>query len=183
MPRNRAHEALRSATLDCHERVDEIYSAANLSDPASYGSFLRAQAAAYLPVEAALDNAEIAGIIEDWPARVRGPLLVKDLADLGIESPLPIGLPAFSGLAEMLGALYVLEGSRLGGKLLKRSVAAHLPTRFLAGGASVSWQSLLSMMDRRLDTADCIGRATSAARNVFSLFEDSGKLYLSHRAA
>lgn len=176
---NRAREALRSATRDCHGRVDEIYSAAQLSDPVSYGNFLRAQAAAYLPVEAALDDAEIASLIEDWPARARGPLLAGDLAELGIESPPPVGSPAFSGRAEMLGALYVLEGSRLGGKLLKRSVPAHLPTRFLGGGASASWQSLLSTMDNMLDTAQRIRRATGAARNVFSLFEDGGRRYLS----
>lgn len=178
MARNPAREALRSATADCHRRVDQIYSAARLSDPLSYGNFLRAQAAAFLPVEAALDLAGIADIVEDWPERIRGSLLLKDLAELGIAEPVSGGSIALSGASAMLGALYVLEGSRLGANLLKRSVPAYLPAHFLAGTCSASWPSFLTGLDRSLDTPQRRMEAISAARGVFSIFEEFGRLYL-----
>jgi heme oxygenase (biliverdin-IX-beta and delta-forming) len=178
MTGNPAREALRSGTLDCHRRVDEIYSAARLGDRLSYASFLRAQAAAYLPVEAALDRAGIADIIADWPARIRGPLLVEDMAELGVAKPIFVRPPAMDGISQMLGALYVLEGSRLGGRLLKRLVPAHLPSGFLAGECSASWPTLLLQLERMLDTSERRSGAIAAARSVFSIFEESGRRYL-----
>lgn len=178
MARNLAREALRSATADCHRRVDQIYSAARLSDPSSYGNFLRAQAAAFLPAEAALDRAGIARIVEDWPERIRGPLLVKDLAELGIARPASRKWPAISGTSAMLGALYVLEGSRLGGKLMKRSIPPDIPTSFLAGECSATWPSFLLQLDRLLDTGERREAAIDAARSVFAIFEESGSFYL-----
>ncbi len=173
-----AREALRVATADCHRRVDEIYSAANLGDRISYANFLRAQASALLPLEAALDRAGIADLMEDWPDRVRGPLLVQDMAVLGVPPPTSDGSPAITGTSAMLGALYVLEGSRLGGKLLKRSIPVDMPTSFLAGDYSASWPTLLLKLDLMLDTAERRTPAIAAARTVFSIFEESGRSYL-----
>ncbi len=176
--RNGAHEALRTATADHHRRVDRIYSAARLGDRASYGNFLRAQAAACLPVEASLESAGIAGLLEDWPQRVRGELILADMAELGIERPQMAGTPAIAGAPAMLGAIYVLEGSRLGGSLLKRSVPANFPARFLAGKRPASWRSFLARLDRDLGTPEERTEAIDAARTVFSIFEESGRLYI-----
>lgn len=178
MAENLAREMLRAATADCHRRVDEIYSAARLSDPVSYGNFLCAQAAAFLPVEAALDAAGISDVIDDWPSRMRAPHLMHDLSELGIARPAPVAPFAIAGAAEMLGALYVIEGSRLGAKLLKRSVPAHLPATFLGGSGSGSWQSLLILLDRMLDTVELRHQAIGAASDVFTLFERCGRHYL-----
>ncbi|OHD09919.1 biliverdin-producing heme oxygenase [Sphingopyxis sp. RIFCSPHIGHO2_12_FULL_65_19] len=178
MARNPSRAVLRAATADCHRRVDAIYSAAVLGDRGSYGDFLRAQAAAHLPAERALDRAGIATLLDDWPARMRGSLLVRDLSDLGLPVPAPIGGLDIATRAEMLGALYVLEGSRLGGAMLKRAVPPHFPARFLGGGGAGSWQSLLALLDRALDTAARQGEAIDAARRAFALFEDGGRRFL-----
>src|SRR5690606_8617990 len=103
--RNLAHEALRTATADCHRRVDQIYSAARLSERLAYGNFLRAQAAACLPLEASLERAGVAGVVEDWPERVRGLLILADLAELEIEKPALAEAPAMTSAPAMLGAL------------------------------------------------------------------------------
>jgi len=178
MARNRAHEALRSATADCHRKVDAIYSGARLDDRLSYGNFLLAQAAALLPVEAALDQSGIADLVEDWPERIRGPKLIRDIVELGIARPEPLRRPTLSGPPEMLGALYVLEGSRLGGKLLRRSVPSDFPTHFLAGESSGSWASFLMRLDQIIDTDAERSGAIDSARAVFSVFEMTGRLYL-----
>ena len=178
MERNRVHAALRAATFECHQRVDEIYSAAQLDDRMSYGNFLCAQAAALLPVEAALDQSGIADLVEDWAERNRGRLLIRDMAELGIPRPEPIGRPIWSGPSEMLGALYVLEGSRLGGKLLRRSVPTDFPTNFLAAEHLGSWALFLIRLGKIVDTDAARTDAITGARAVFSLFEKSGRFYL-----
>jgi heme oxygenase len=172
---------MRSATADCHRRVDEIFSAADLSEASSYGDFLRAQAAAFLPAEDALAAAGAADLFADWPSRRRGALLIADIEALGIETPDPVGRPSIVTPVQALGALYVLEGSRLGGALLKRSVPSNLQSDFLGGMCSKSWQSLLATMEDMLDTSDKLAAATDAARRIFGLFEAAGRLYVRPR--
>jgi len=174
-----ARAMLKAATQDCHERVDAVFSQAMLSDRRSYTRFLAAQAAAQLPVEAALIAGGVADIVPDWPLRERGALLRQDLADLDCAVPPPAGALAFNSAAEVLGGLYVLEGSRLGGQVLKRSVPEHFPARFLGGVNSAAWRSLLATLDTALTTAPLRDAAIASARSVFALFEASGRQHLS----
>lgn len=174
----RTHDLLRAATAGHHRRVDAVFAAATLGDAASYGAFLRAQAAAHLPVEAALTAAGIAAIVPDWTARQRRAPLCADLAALGLDVPPPAGSIVLDSDAASLGALYVLEGSRLGGTLLRRSVASGLPASFLGGGDSAAWRGLLALIDDRLTTAPHRHAAIAAAGAVFDLFETGGRLHL-----
>ena len=175
---NSARAALRAATSEHHERVDRVFSGAALGVRDSYARFLRAQAAALLPVEAALDRDGVAAVVPDWPARQRSDLLRWDLSDLGADPPEPAGDISFDGEAALLGGLYVLEGSRLGGTLLKRAVPPHLPARFLGGVDSGAWRRLLGLLDDRLDDEPARVAAIAAAGDVFRLFEVSGRRYL-----
>lgn len=166
--RQHARAALRAATAADHERVDAAFARFNLSDRESYTAFLRAQAAAMLPVEAALDLAVPAA---DWPARRRGHLLCADLAALASSPPPLLASPVLAGAAEQLGALYVIEGSRLGGAMLVRSVPAEFPRSFLGANDSRLWRDLLDLLDAQLDTPDRLARAEAAAKRVFAMFE------------
>lgn len=170
-----ARGALRAATHEQHDRVDRLFSQIRLDDRDDYGAFLGAQAAAHIPVEQALAQAGVDAIVPDWEARQRGDLVRADLAMLGLAVPDPAGKIAFADEFAVLGGLYVLEGSRLGGTMLKRSVPADFPTRFLGGVDSAAWRSLLQMLDVRLDTGLKRSVAVSAARSVFALFETSGQ--------
>lgn len=169
---------LRDATADWHERVDALFSATNLADPHQYGGFLLAQAAAHLPVEEELERTDVAALVSDWPERRRGELIHLDLANLGEQVPRLEVSPALTGTAAMLGALYVLEGSRLGGKILARSVGAGLPTAFLAAGRPLAWRELTALIDWTLTKRADIDIAADAACAVFALFERSGRRLL-----
>lgn len=173
--RSSARSALRAATAPFHDRVDAVFSKADLKTRAGYARFLAAQAAAHIPVEDALDRAGAARLIPDWTARRRADLLRADLAELGLATPVPAGDIAFADDAAVLGGAYVLEGSRLGGTLLHRSVGPDLPTRFLGGGDSAAWRALLTVLDSRLSTPKIVAVATGAACDVFLLFEASGQ--------
>ncbi|MGY2736307.1 heme oxygenase [Sphingomonas sp. UYP23] len=178
MPETTARSLLRAETRDQHDQVDRIFSRVKLDDRREYGAFLSAQAAAHIPVEGALAAGGVAGIVPDWEARQRGDLIRADLAALGLATPDPAGTIAFDGEAAVLGGLYVLEGSRLGGTMLQRSVPADFPTRFLGGVDSAAWRSLLQLLDGRLDSAVKRSVAVAAARDVFALFEASGQRFV-----
>ncbi|CAN7570915.1 biliverdin-producing heme oxygenase [Phenylobacterium sp. LjRoot219] len=160
--------------------MDAIYSRFDLSQPGDYRAFLEAQYGCFAPLEQALTAAGAAELLDDWPTRRRAPLLAADLADLGAgrptEAPSPVALPS---PAALLGAIYVLEGSRFGGALLARRLPAGAPGRFLGGAADpAAWRALLAVMDRELQAEPELAAAITAARAVFAAFAASGQLRL-----
>jgi heme oxygenase len=175
---SQARGALRAATAAHHDRVDAVFSQADLTDREGYGRFLQAQAAAYLPVEAALERAGAAALVPNWAARRRAASLTTDLAALGLAVPHEAPDIAFQGAAEVLGGVYVLEGSRLGGALLARGVPAEFPRGFLAPGDSAEWRHLLGILEHTLTSVGDIASAIESASRVFLLFESSGRRYL-----
>jgi heme oxygenase len=166
---------LRSATQASHERVDLLFSRADLGDRESYGRFLTAQAAAHVPIERALTLADAATLLADWPQRRRASLLIADLTALDLPVPPGAAVPEFNHPAAVLGAMYVLEGSRLGGSILSRRVPAHLPTRFLRGDEPSLWREFIHVLDARLRDEEDLAIAATAATDVFAAFEDSAR--------
>ena len=167
----RARQALRAATVAEHERVDALFSAWDLGSEAGYGRFLAVQAAAFLPIEAALGDAGAAEALPCWPQRQRSALLAQDLARLGVPCAAPVAPPPFADEAALLGGIYVLEGSRLGGAVLRRGVPAHLPQSFLsAPQPRGSWAKLLAKLDSALNGEGEFISAVTSAKRVFSCF-------------
>lgn len=141
---------------------------------AGYSRFLLAQAQAHLPVEAALTRSGAAQVLGDWPARRREHLLTADLAELGLAATVAAVSIAFDSDEAVLGGVYVLEGSRLGGALLKRQLHPTLPATFLGASDAVGWRRLLAAMEARLVTPAQRDRAVAAASDVFTVFEAAG---------
>ena len=169
-----ARRGLRRATASHHEAVDRAFSRYDLTSRTGYIDFLTAQAAAFLPVEAAIDAADT-GLVDDWPRRRRSHLLRQDLAALDSPAP-PVRPEPALNLASphaVLGAVYVLEGSRLGGSLLARQVPAGWPRQFVTAGDSALWRSLLTMLEKGLVTDDHRATAVTAARAVHEDLESS----------
>lgn len=176
---NDAHRALRDGTAAAHERVDAVFSRFDLSDRSGYAAFLGAHADATLPFEAALDAADAGRVVPDWRDRRRGDLLRADLADLGMAEP-DAPSPRLAGdVAAAAGAIYVLEGSRMGARLLARRVGPGLPARFLnARQSPETWRKLLSCLDFLLDDPASIQIAVDSATDCFAAFERSGRKWL-----
>ena len=148
-----ARSALRTATAAHHDRVDAVFSRADLTNRDHYARFLQAQAGAYLPVEAALARAGAAGLVPDWEARRRASRLLADLAALGVGAPVEDVDIAFADDAAVLGGVYVLEGSRLGGAMLARGVPADFPKSFLTPDQSANWRHLLDLLELKVISA------------------------------
>ena len=163
--------SLRAATAEAHERVDRVFSAFDLTRGEGYARFLQAQAAALLPLERALEAGAAPGLGLGWPARRREAALLADLAALGAAVPANDDLPPIARPAAALGTLYVLEGSRLGGTLIRRALRPGLPAAFLAPGPAHAWRELVEALERRLTTEEARGEAIAAADEAFSRFE------------
>lgn len=172
-----ARFALRAATADAHDRVDALFSQCDLTGRAGYGAFLQAQAAAFLPIERAIDASDWGDAVPDWPARRRGALLLGDLAALGLPVPDANSTRAgpLAGTEAILGTVYVLEGSRLGGAVLVRAVPPGWPRAFLGAADPALWRGLIELLDRNLQNPAQLELAATAARKAFDMFVTSAR--------
>lgn len=161
---------LRSRTAAAHEKVDAAFGDHDLRDRAAYAAFLRAHARA-LPLAE-----ERAATI--WPAlRRRMPALTADLAAIDVALP-PVSAAADVEAAAAWGALYVVEGSRLGGGMLAKTVGAGLPRAYLeATHLPGEWRRIRAAID---DAAAGRGDAWHAAMvdgalETFDLYEKAAR--------
>jgi heme oxygenase len=182
MPESRL-DLLRARTRAAHARIETVPALARLvADDltmAEYVAVLRSMHAFHAALEPA-----IAGELADVPAAAalldggRMRALAEDLAWFGAPGlpPSPVSLP--SGRAAALGALYVVEGSGLGGRVIARRVAASLRVTPGRGGnfygglgadaARTRWRHLCDLLEhfdlREETAADLIDGAIATFR-------------------
>ncbi|MHA6718212.1 biliverdin-producing heme oxygenase [Sphingomonas sp. RS6] len=183
---NPTRRRLREATGAAHARVDAAFGGFDLGRRGGYVALLAAHDEALRPIEARLDASDTVPVIADWPARRRSAALAADLTELGHSAPAPAAAPPtpFASVAAVAGTLYVLEGSRLGGRLLSRSVAPGMPTRYLdAEQPSEKWRELLEKLDQLLYLPTQLDIAVDAALDAFDRFEAAGTRWLGRMVA
>jgi heme oxygenase len=166
---------LKHATADAHRQLDRSLMAFDLKTTTGYRRFLEASAGALLPLEAALLESGVDDIIQDWPSRSRTDAILKDLTQVEGRLHLMPAPAAFSRSA-LVGAVYVLEGSRLGARfLLKIVTRAADPvtgraTAYLSHGSEQQlWEQFLVLLAHeapRLDEDEVI----AGAHTAFGLF-------------
>lgn len=165
-PRDGAHAALRSRTRADHEAVDAAFAHHDLGDRDGYAGFLTTHARVLPALEAALDPA---ARLDGWTGRTGALLADLHALDLPVPAPLPVHLPP--GDAARWGAIYVLEGSRLGGLFLARQVGEGLPKAYLsAAHRQGGWQHILAAIEDAAQGPDWLEDAVHGARQAFGLF-------------
>ncbi|MGL4260715.1 MAG: biliverdin-producing heme oxygenase [Afipia sp.] len=172
-------DMIREATRTSHSRLDVALSRLDIAIPLYYEAFLRSQAEALFPIEAALEAGGIENLIPDWTLRVRTPALERDLATLGIVCK-PLPAPDFKSAAEMLGAVYVLEASRMSERVMLARLAENPDsdtmnaTAYLRHGFGKRfWPSFLTLLENHpAALADPAG-VVRGAEIAFAMFEDA----------
>lgn len=171
-----AHQRLRDATRDDHERLESrLDILRRISDVADRGPLVRAFLGFHAAMEAAVAPwlADLPGLA--FEARRRTPVLQRDLQDLGLAPGAPqAGVPAPDSLGEALGLMYVLEGSTLGGRVIRREVAAR-GGEFKGLGfldpygeeAGAQWRAFLAILDRHTAVPDAEAASITGARAGF----------------
>lgn len=117
---------LYKATLAVHEKLDDlIISAEPFADRASYARLLTMHYCLQRDFEPLYHDAVLRERLSDLESRSRLAAVTQDMIDLNLPLPAeePLALP-LSDVAESVGWLFVLEGSRLGGRSMVRRARA-----------------------------------------------------------
>lgn len=161
--------SLRAATASDHDAVDAGFGRYDLTDADDYRAFLIAHAKALPAVEAWLKD--IPGLAA---VRSRSEALAADLAALGEAMPTPMAFDLTHSEAAGWGAMYVVEGSRLGGIMLSRSVPEGMPSAYLgAKHLSGEWRALLATIDRQPADKAWLADAVAGAKAAFALYRNA----------
>ncbi len=164
--------ALREATGGAHAALEA--DVGGLASAAAYRRFVAGLYAGRAPVEAALATAAWPDELGGWRPQAIAADLAADLADLGVAVS-PPGEPFALGdtVSDLLGAAYVLEGSQLGAKLVRKEAeklgfSANFGARHLAAqtGTSGGWTRFMAVLDQADGYDPAI--AASAANRVFA---------------
>lgn len=179
-------DRLRAETRADHDHIEAVVGllAPDLTRD-RYVHFLERMLGYLEPLEAALSAASgWAQLGVDPRTRARAHLLASDLTSLGhgpeqlARLPRCEALPDVSSPSRALGCLYVLEGARLGGRVLTRALGPHLGVdpanglAFLGGGpvhAAESWRMLCERLEHWASAhPECEDDVVRAARETFS---------------
>jgi len=173
------HGLLRDATLAAHERLHghDGFAAVQAAtiDLAAYRGLLLRLYGFHLPFETAM------GGPRERSAWLEDDLRALDVAEAAIaRAPRCARLPDLRGAARKLGALYVVEGSALGGRGLGRGLDPLLGRGVLAGrrfflgrGAETgaAWKAYLARLASAPVTPDARAEIVEAASDTFTVFE------------
>ncbi|ALA59108.1 biliverdin-producing heme oxygenase [Nitrospira moscoviensis] len=127
------HRRLKAATKSVHDRLE---SRLPLLDPQltlqDYRLLLRRFYGFYAPLEAAMRLATAGALREEVARRCKAHWLAADLIALGETEvglaalPRCAAVPNLAGEAQVVGALYVVEGATLGGQMVLRFLGQSL---------------------------------------------------------
>lgn len=155
---------------------------------ASYQLVLQAYFHFYREIEVAIDRALAAGVSRfAYEARRKLPWIVSDLACFGIDvrtlgavpDPLRDRLD-FASEAELMGALYTIEGSTMGGQVISGALAVHLGLTPTAGASFFHaygeqtmplWTRFETFMNAVVDQEDKRRLALATAQSIFAMME------------
>ena len=173
------HQALRVATAAVHQRLHGHAGFAAVQD----GSILPSQ---YRQLLMRLYGFHVAFETATGAAPERSGWLAEDLARMGADggmvdaAPRCADMPALDTPARLLGALYVVEGSTLGGRIMAPRLDGILGRqaagrRFLLGRGTATggaWRLLLGRIEAIGHDPHQRAEAVAAAMQTFAAFED-----------
>ena len=189
-----ARKALRDGTHAVHVELNQHPLLAGITKTdyplENYRTVLLAYFYFYCAVEAAIDSGiKNLGSTFDYEPRRKLGWIRKDLAHFGIDpiagnidSDISVSQLKFDSIAELVGALYTVEGSSLGGQVISRHIAAtHNLTlnngaRFFHGyGENIPlyWEQFESFMDSELGSEDSLNQAIAMAKRIFLLMKET----------
>ena len=176
------HQRLKRDTASSHQALEKriVTYIKNMATISAYADLLKAYYAFIGPLEQVILN-HIADTVPEVHSRIRHHLLeedIKDLIQIGSFSIQQNDTPSFvHNEASALGALYVLEGSTLGGKFIVQMIRQRLPLensyRYFSGYAEqneLMWKAFTEILNGE-HSATFQQDAITAATHTFNQFE------------
>lgn len=178
-------ERLREETYEAHVVVEKLLvpRIKNLDSANSYSRLLRMFYGYFKPVEEKIEQYLSPRVVSDIEARRKAETILEDIRVVGEtdHTVLCHDLPVIENAACALGAMYVLEGSTLGGKFISKMIAEKLELgdneglRFFTGYGSESalkWNSFKEVLNNYTDNGDVENEVIEAANQTFSKFKN-----------
>jgi heme oxygenase (biliverdin-IX-beta and delta-forming) len=187
-----SRQLLRDGTHAAHVRLNQHPLLHGLVKPgyprSCYLLLLVAYYHFYKAIEARIDQySQAAGLAFSYEGRHKLPWLEKDLRHFGIDPEFASHLPGaelvvreVASLGEMVGLLYTIEGSTLGGQVIAKyldqflGLRADNGARFFSGygdDTMCRWLELEAFMDASLVDEQAQMQAIERARETFLLIE------------
>lgn len=181
-------KTLRQQTHNAHMEVENVVNIPDkISSKASYKKLIAKFYGFYKPIEIYLKNSRV--LIDQYLSldqRMKTPWLYQDLTALGCHPTEIDEIPLFdtplhlATTGELLGCLYVLEGSTLGGQLISKMlrenslITPETGGRFFAGyGAETSqmWRSFGDVVCEHAVTKEIQNEIIACANQTFAHFK------------
>jgi heme oxygenase len=175
-------EELRIKTKEHHQQLEVKIIAAikSIHRRNDYASLLQMFAGYFGSLENLIEQTKLPDLLPDYPTRRKAASLRADL--ICIRAPIPgkiaaANLPTIENSLQALGALYVMEGSTLGGRIITRMVAnkLHGETAFsffegYGKKTNEMWEVFKSSLDAICLTPDKTTMIIESANETFHKF-------------
>lgn len=176
-------QLLKKETFDAHLRSEKILASklVSIKTYQDYASILKTFYGFFCPVENLIRQFITKDILDDIRERRNSLFIIQDLKAINYSiEQLPVcdQLPNIKSSFEALGAMYVLEGSTLGGRmigkmLLKNTAVAFndFNLNFFSGykeRTGSKWSCFLSVLNQCEDEADVVAAAANETFDCFT---------------
>lgn len=175
---------LRARTATLHAHLDRVVNSSCLGESLSLGRLLIIHYDALALLVPALERAGAEHVYPGWEGRSRLAALEEDLRLLRVgPHRIPEHPPSFAKQPEIWGALYALEGSHLGNRIMLDRVMEYgsederRATQFLSHGLEErsAWGKFVAQLDGLSYCGDAFERAALGAERVFETYLNSAK--------
>lgn len=174
--------SIKEATKSAHQQLEVVVikKLKAIRSNADYADLLKHFYAYFSKVEQAIAPFITTAILADYGARRNSAYLKQDIEALGFNTnDLPHAqAPAINNVQEAMGALYVMEGSVMGGKIIVQMLAKGGVTEgvsFFSGygeDTGKMWTSFIEALNSSATTDADKQAAIAAANKTFSQFEN-----------
>ena len=180
-------QLLKQETAVSHVRTENILSPtlATIHSFDDYASILKMFYGYFHPLESIIRSYITPGILEDIDERRNSSFIINDLKAIGYSTEslaLCTQLPNINSSLAALGAMYVLEGSTLGGRMISRMLMKNALVPFddsnlhFFNGYKEStgkrWTSFLSVLEEHAEGVDTIVTAANETFNCLTKWMD-----------
>jgi len=176
------HEELRNQTASPHQQLEKLVVARlkSIRSNAEYADMLKIFYSYFKNLEEVLTPYITTDVLPDYPERRHAVSLAEDIVDLGGDlNELPeVHVPTIDSTAKALGALYVMEGSVMGGRVIVQMLAKPGITQgisfFLGYGPETGqkWNVFIDALRANI-SEEYAADAIYAARETFARFADA----------
>lgn len=183
MPSQLSSEIIKQETAPAHAKTEKalIGHIKKIRSVEDYFSLLICLYRFYEPLESCFDL-QVAPLLSDYAKRRKAGRLLQDIKSLGYKVPTQRweNLPIVQQPEQALACFYVMEGSILGGAVIKKIIQSQcndIPPEafsFFAGYEQENktmWQQFLDQFNMQITTDEQLQIAIAAANDCFEQFE------------